>query len=290
MRAVVRNGQVLERNDYYPYGGRHENPSLAADAANRWRFSGKELQTTAGVNLLDFGARLYDDRLCRWTTRDPMSEKYYGFSPYNYCAGDPVNLVDPEGMTIYVKDYASQRNVLNTLSKADSKHIAFSKTGMVIVNSMHESDSKAFAALKTLSESKVNYNISSSLFYNTKEGIKVFKFGDAYEKGMTLMPNSQVDSSPDDDVYIVTNSLLNEIEQASNLAHEAYGHAYFYDRLLNGEDVSPYHKYVTTYLGSVWDDEAGFYVAINGWIDSNTELATQINSVVNEVILRFQNR
>ena len=101
MRAVVRNGQVLERNDYYPYGGRHENPSLAADAANRWRFSGKELQTTAGVNLLDFGARLYDDRLCRWTTRDPMSEKYYGFSPYNYCAGDPVNLVDPEGEKLY---------------------------------------------------------------------------------------------------------------------------------------------------------------------------------------------
>ena len=33
-----------------------------------------------------------------WTTPDPLAEKYYDFSPYAYCAGDPVNLVDPEGL------------------------------------------------------------------------------------------------------------------------------------------------------------------------------------------------
>ena len=27
----------------------------------------------------------------------PLSEKYYTSSPYAYCAGDPVNLVDPDG-------------------------------------------------------------------------------------------------------------------------------------------------------------------------------------------------
>ena len=27
----------------------------------------------------------------------PLSEKYYGISPYAYCAGDPVNRVDPDG-------------------------------------------------------------------------------------------------------------------------------------------------------------------------------------------------
>ena len=28
---------------------------------------------------------------------DPLAEKYYHISPYAYCAGDPVNLVDPDG-------------------------------------------------------------------------------------------------------------------------------------------------------------------------------------------------
>ena len=30
-----------------------------------------------------------------------MAEKYYGVSPYAYCAGDPVNRVDPDGRTDY---------------------------------------------------------------------------------------------------------------------------------------------------------------------------------------------
>lgn len=289
-RAVVKSdGSVTMQADYLPYGTIIYKPGTHVEK-NNYLWTGKELQTTFfDTPWYDSGARFLTTGAL-FVSLDPLAEKYPGVSPYAYCAGDPVNLVDPDGNTIFVKDYVSRRNVINTLSEEDSKNIEFSKTGMVIVNSTHTSDSKAFAALKTLSESKVNYFISSSLFYNTEEGVKVFKFGDAYENGITLMPNSQVDSSPDNDVYIVTNSLLNEIEQASNLAHEAYGHAYFYDRLINGENVSPYHKYVTTYLGSVWDDEAGFAVAVNGWIDSNAELAEQIISVVNEVISRFQTR
>jgi hypothetical protein len=33
----------------------------------------------------------------RWTTPDPLAEKYFPINTYAYCAGDPVNLVDPEG-------------------------------------------------------------------------------------------------------------------------------------------------------------------------------------------------
>ena len=33
----------------------------------------------------------------RWMTPDPLSEKYYGISPYTYCDGDPVNFIDPDG-------------------------------------------------------------------------------------------------------------------------------------------------------------------------------------------------
>ena len=40
---------------------------------------------------------MYDPKLVRWNTYDPMAEKYYGINPYVYCAGDPVNLVDPKG-------------------------------------------------------------------------------------------------------------------------------------------------------------------------------------------------
>jgi len=90
------NGAVKERSDYYPFGLRMEGGTQAS--GNRWRFAGKEEQK-AGITLdwLNFGARMYDPCLGRWTTQDPLAEKYPGISPYAYCAGNPMNLVDPDG-------------------------------------------------------------------------------------------------------------------------------------------------------------------------------------------------
>ena len=42
---------------------------------------------------------MYDPDLARWTTPDPLADQYPGISPYAYCACDPVNFVDPEGLT-----------------------------------------------------------------------------------------------------------------------------------------------------------------------------------------------
>ena len=105
VRTIVNaSGTVVERNDYYPFGSRTTfGASYATLSSNRQKFSGKEEQTTvAGSTLpyLDFGARMYDAKLVRWNTYDPMAEKYYGINPYVYCAGDPVNMVDVEGRKI----------------------------------------------------------------------------------------------------------------------------------------------------------------------------------------------
>ncbi|MFT4073842.1 MAG: hypothetical protein QM654_18200, partial [Dysgonamonadaceae bacterium] len=36
-----------------------------------------------------------------FTTVDPLAEKYYDWSPYGYCAGNPVANIDPSGMDWY---------------------------------------------------------------------------------------------------------------------------------------------------------------------------------------------
>ena len=63
--------------------------------------TGKEAQNpdfTTGYT--DFGARQYSPTLRRWMTPDPLSEKYYGVSPYAFCNNNPVNFVDPDGEAI----------------------------------------------------------------------------------------------------------------------------------------------------------------------------------------------
>ena len=63
-------------------------------------FTGKELDAETGYGY--FGARYYDATLVTgWTAVDPMSDKYPSLSPYNYCAWNPVKLVDPDGNDWY---------------------------------------------------------------------------------------------------------------------------------------------------------------------------------------------
>ncbi|HJJ56527.1 MAG TPA: hypothetical protein O0X14_03420, partial [Methanocorpusculum sp.] len=58
-------------------------------------FSGKELDDITG--LYDHGARNRNPVSTLWYGIDPLFEKYPDFSPYNYCAGNPVKLVDLDG-------------------------------------------------------------------------------------------------------------------------------------------------------------------------------------------------
>ena len=50
---------------------------------------------------LSGGARMYSPSNIRWLTMDPLCEKYYSISPYAYCAGNPIKLIDPNGQDWY---------------------------------------------------------------------------------------------------------------------------------------------------------------------------------------------
>ena len=57
--------------------------------------SGKEKDSETGYHY--FGARYYNSDLSLWLSVDPMADKYPSLSPYNYCAWNPMKLVDPDG-------------------------------------------------------------------------------------------------------------------------------------------------------------------------------------------------
>ena len=88
-------------NHYYSYGGLIGVISTKPDKQD-FKYSGKEFDRTYGIDLYDFHARQYDPIIPGFNSIDPMAEKYYGISPYAYCAGDPVNCVDPTGCSTKV--------------------------------------------------------------------------------------------------------------------------------------------------------------------------------------------
>ena len=104
----LADGRIEEVNHYYPFGG------LMGDSRNAttqpYKYIGKELDRTQGLNWYDHGARHYDPVTGRWNVMDALAEKYYPWSPYVSCGDDPVNAVDPDG-----KDYWSTSDPLKII-------------------------------------------------------------------------------------------------------------------------------------------------------------------------------
>ncbi len=50
-----------------------------------------------GLNLYDYSARYMEPALGRFTTLDPLAEKYYSVSPYVYCMNNPLRFIDVKG-------------------------------------------------------------------------------------------------------------------------------------------------------------------------------------------------
>ena len=147
-------------------------------SSNRWRFSGKEDQSFlgAGIPLLDFGARMYNPAIARWTTADPMAEKYYSVSPYAYCLGNPISVIDPNGMDVWTMD--ERGNVVWTRESDDHRLYYVNNDGVLSDDYVSVSDRSILDDL-TKTEAKVDGGAKVSS-HTSKTGIndmfKVFKF------------------------------------------------------------------------------------------------------------------
>jgi RHS repeat-associated protein len=106
VRAVVdgQTGELYKASDYSAFGSESEVETMQTAITPlgitlRDGYTGKENQNLDfSTNYTDFGARQYNPALRRWMTPDPLSEKYYGISPYAFCNNNPVRYVDVDGM------------------------------------------------------------------------------------------------------------------------------------------------------------------------------------------------
>lgn len=86
------------KNLFYPYGASRADCWSDSAMVQRWKYSGKELDSFQGLHCYDYGFRWYDPIVCRWTTPDPMREKYYDISAYTFCRNNPISNKDQKGL------------------------------------------------------------------------------------------------------------------------------------------------------------------------------------------------
>lgn len=101
---AVRNdegdSELIESSGYYPFGMSQAKYKFHSIVEQPYKYNGKEIDTHFQLNTYDYSARYMDPPTGRFTTMDPMMEKYYSVSPYAYCANNPINFIDPTGREI----------------------------------------------------------------------------------------------------------------------------------------------------------------------------------------------
>ncbi|TAM92963.1 MAG: hypothetical protein EPN39_21215 [Chitinophagaceae bacterium] len=97
-------GPVLEETHYYPFGLTMAGISTTAPLKieNRFKFNGKELNHNefndgTGLEWYDFGARIQDPQIGRFTFVDPKSADAPEWSPYRFGLDNPIRFIDFDG-------------------------------------------------------------------------------------------------------------------------------------------------------------------------------------------------
>ncbi|MDM1045944.1 RHS repeat-associated core domain-containing protein [Myroides sp. R163-1] len=156
-------GEIIEETNYYPFGLAHQgyNEKNNTIAQNyKYQYNAKEYQEELGLNLYDYGARNYDAAIGRWMNVDPLAEEFPAWNPYHYVHNNPVNLIDPTGMSAVDGDYFNkQGNYLGSDGIDDNKiYISEGNTS----NYLNADKNEVQGGLSSLSAIKTSLTMTNS--------------------------------------------------------------------------------------------------------------------------------
>jgi RHS repeat-associated protein len=83
--------------DYYAFG--MQMPGRKLSGGYRYGFNGQENdnEIKGEGNQQDYGMRIYDGRIGKFLSVDPLAAKNVSWTPYVFCGNNPIIFVDPDG-------------------------------------------------------------------------------------------------------------------------------------------------------------------------------------------------
>ena len=246
------SGTVEQANHYYPFGGLFGESTNAS--TQKYKYNGKEYDRVHGLDWYDYGARFMNPDMGRFTTIDPMAEKYYSISPYAYCHNNPINRIDPTGTDDYYSSngfflFRDQNTTDNIIIRNETLYNIKRMTGaewlkpdtpIENITLSAEAYSNIFTnILSQMEDVNVgelhNQKVSVTVWEDSNDNLGICtkdRYNDAGLSGETLAETEQIKNG--DRVISVymypkgtkEKSILNTVSNLQNLlgAHEYLGH------------------------------------------------------------------
>src|SRR5882672_365890 len=84
---------------YYPFGMEMPERKYDAGVGYRYGFNGKENdnEVKGEGNEQDYGMRIYDTRIGKFLSVDPITQNYPSLTPYQFASNSPIKCIDLDG-------------------------------------------------------------------------------------------------------------------------------------------------------------------------------------------------
>ena len=198
---------TLSKGKYLEF---HDLDSIVTIGTIRWHVIKNEIVGRIVEDSLNPDAQPIGDRVGRWISPDPLSEEFPSWSPYNMCMGNPIRLVDTDGMAptdivfFNRQGQETSRVVSNTVFKTyvEDGNVNFSRPQLTY----------AEAQMPNVIQNRVNnnggnedvsgsqyqandYQIAASTFLTNQELNSGFM--NVVDKGGHNIPSSNLENVPD---------------------------------------------------------------------------------------------
>jgi RHS repeat-associated protein len=116
--------EVKSASNYYPFGMLQPGNSAFSEDY-RFGFNGKEMDNDLGHgtgNMYDYGFRIYNPRIARFLSVDPLMKSYPMLTPYQYASNRPIDGLDLDGLefvTFQILYYDKDGTYLSTTQQFD---------------------------------------------------------------------------------------------------------------------------------------------------------------------------
>ena len=201
----VYEADVVSAQDYTPFGSQMVGRTFSS-GSYRYGFNGKENdnEVKGEGNQQDYGMRIYDPRLGRFLSVDPLTESYPELTPYQFASNTPINSVDLDGLERQVaidgsiwngpRDiHAINRDIWN--KRMDQINGAMKKTAAPPPTSKGSVDYRSIASRTGIEENAIraiaSVESSGKAFYSNGEPVKRFE-GHWFKKNLN---NAGIDAS-----------------------------------------------------------------------------------------------
>jgi RHS repeat-associated protein len=165
---------LISATDYYAFGmqipGRNFN-----NENYRFGFNGKENDNDVkgDGNQQDYGLRIYDPRLGKFLSVDPLTKKYPWYTPYQFAGNKPIWASDLDGTEENIRNYQFDKNKVLTVANfhTDIDEMA----AEVLINGSHLPKDGIFGFLISYDNNGDHYESASYTYYaNGKVNSVVF--------------------------------------------------------------------------------------------------------------------